>query len=416
MTLRYRSIAFLLGLVASCVAVPLFAQTLLPLTGYTIATWNIAKLATDGRVMFGDGLPRSDADFERLRRMRDAIGADVYALQEISSPAALARVFDTTAFELCFSGQWQADGLSLGPNYAAAKLRKNQIRPKCYAAGETPPDTAGDDGKLKQYVAVAIRRSSGITIFNNRDIPTLSTMTLDRPRGADADDGEVRTLRFGLEVMLQRGASALRLLIVHLKSGCAERAIPGVPVPFPAIAGQLPEDACEVVSRQVPELKAWIDGASRAGGPPFMVAGDFNRRFSLELQRSSPLRPAEQYWPRLLGKRSPGLGDDVTLAAFPTERGDLFFVWDDPDFAHPIDYFVYGGGSPPAGTSARKIRFQDVTDAAGQPLAPADASEPGVPKWPGATASAADKDAYFKAVAPWTDRLSDHCPRRLTVP
>lgn len=411
-----KSLALALGLLASILAGPALAQAAPPLTGFTMATWNIAKLSTDGRVMFGDGLPRQDADYGNLRRVRDAVDADIYALQEISSPAALARVFDTTAFELCISGQWQADALDLGPNYAAAKLRKNQIRPKCYAIGEAMPDTAGDDSKLKQYVAIAVRRSSGIRIVGPQDIPTLSTMTLDNPRGAERDDAEVRTLRFGLDVRLERGGSLLRLLVVHLKSGCAERAIPSVPIPVPAIASQLPEDACEVVSRQVPELKAWIDGATRAGGPPFIVAGDFNRRFTQEIKQRPALRPAEQYWPRLLGRRTPALGDDVMLALFPREAGDLCFVWDDPAYADPIDYFVYGGGAVPATATVRKIRFQDITNAAGQPLAPADANGPGVPKRPGEDATTAVKDAFFQAIAPWTDRLSDHCPRKLSVP
>lgn len=392
------------------------AQQKPALTGYVMATWNIAKLATDGRALFGGRVTRQATDYENLRRVRDSIAADIYALQEISSPAALARVFDTTTFELCFSGQWRADALGLEPNYSAAKMKKHGVAPKCFAPDEATPDTVGDDSRLKQYVAVAVRRSSGIRVAQKEDASTLSTMTLDHPRGAAENDAELRTLRFGLDVTLQRGDAELRLLVVHLKSGCPDRAIPAAPTPFPAIAGQLPEDACEVVSRQIPELKTWIDAASRSGGPSFVIAGDFNRRFSQELQNRPPLRPSEQYWPRLLGQRSPSTADDVTLEIYPRTKGDVCFVWDHADSGHPIDYFVYGGGPTPAGASVRKLRFHDVRDGAGNPLAPSDPNAPGTPKWPGGGASDAEKDAFYAAVANWTDRLSDHCPRILTAP
>jgi 5'-nucleotidase (lipoprotein e(P4) family) len=64
-------------------------------------------------------------------------------------------------------------------------------------------------------------------------------------------------------------ANEFRLMSVHLKSGCP--------------AGPLTAEGrnCELLSRQVAPLEAWID-AEAAAGRRFGVLGDFNRRFTIE--------------------------------------------------------------------------------------------------------------------------------------
>jgi endonuclease/exonuclease/phosphatase family metal-dependent hydrolase len=72
-------------------------------------------------------------------------------------------------------------------------------------------------------------------------------------------------LRRGAELTLYPGEPReIRLLSVHLKSGCARRTLDS------------PRDACGTLARQVPELERWIDGQARSGRP-FAVLGDFNR-------------------------------------------------------------------------------------------------------------------------------------------
>jgi endonuclease/exonuclease/phosphatase family metal-dependent hydrolase len=68
-----------------------------------------------------------------------------------------------------------------------------------------------------------------------------------------------------------------RLMSVHLKSGCP--------------AGPLTADGrnCDLLSRQVEPLKAWIEAEAKAGHR-FGLLGDFNRRFTLE---KGPLRDAQ---------------------------------------------------------------------------------------------------------------------------
>jgi 5'-nucleotidase (lipoprotein e(P4) family) len=69
-------------------------------------------------------------------------------------------------------------------------------------------------------------------------------------------------------------ANEFRLMSVHLKSGC-----PAGPL---TAAGR----NCDLLSRQVAPLKAWIEEQAQAGHR-FGLLGDFNRRFSLE---KGPLR------------------------------------------------------------------------------------------------------------------------------
>jgi 5'-nucleotidase (lipoprotein e(P4) family) len=68
-----------------------------------------------------------------------------------------------------------------------------------------------------------------------------------------------------------------RLMSVHLKSGC------------PAGPLTTPGRNCELLSRQVAPLEAWIESEAKAGRR-FGVLGDFNRRFALE---KGPARDAQ---------------------------------------------------------------------------------------------------------------------------
>ena len=73
------------------------------------------------------------------------------------------------------------------------------------------------------------------------------------------------SLRRGAQLVLYPGESReLHLLSVHLKSGCSDKPLDGA------------EKACHDLTRQIPELRRWIDEQERAGRP-YAVLGDFNR-------------------------------------------------------------------------------------------------------------------------------------------
>jgi endonuclease/exonuclease/phosphatase family metal-dependent hydrolase len=151
------------------------------------------------------GLARSHEDIATLRRYAHGLDADVIALQEVDGPEAARLVFPDHDF--CFSGR--------------VSVQNNGF---------------------------AIRR--GIPHACGADLTTLAL----------ADD-----VRRGVELELFPGTSrSMRLLSVHLKSGCARD-------PLDSARGN-----CVELRRQVPFLEQWIDARATAQ-EPFAVLGDFNR-------------------------------------------------------------------------------------------------------------------------------------------
>lgn len=185
-----------------------------------IVTWNLEHLATRD----GEGCrPRTEADYAQLRRYATGLGADVVAFQEVESRQAAERVFTPD--------RWQV----------VIEARSDAPRGGCYGLkGQTI---------RAQKVGFAIRKGLGFT--RHADLRELG---LDRAG-----------LRWGVDVTIA-GKRPLRLLAVHLKSGCN--------------SGRAPTDKdCDVLFRQLPVLEQWID--ARAGEPvPFAVLGDWNRRLA----------------------------------------------------------------------------------------------------------------------------------------
>lgn len=154
----------------------------------------------------------SDGDLDRLRDFAATVKADVVALQEVDGPPAAARLFPGWSF--CFTSRSHV-----------------------------------------QNVGFAIR--PGLPHRCNADY---------RELGLPEND-----VRWGADLSLDPGGpQELRLLAVHLKSGCNRD---------PLTADS---DNCRVLQRQVPVLEAWVD-ARAAEGVPFAVLGDFNRRFDREV-------------------------------------------------------------------------------------------------------------------------------------
>src|SRR6185312_15385322 len=84
------------------------------------------------------------------------------------------------------------------------------------------------------------------------------------------------------DVTLHFPGGPLRLLAVHLKTGCWSK-------PLTAHLR-----SCETLAEQLPVLERWI-AARRHDGTPFLVLGDFNRDmkagdpFLAALERAAPL-------------------------------------------------------------------------------------------------------------------------------
>lgn len=150
-------------------------------------------------------LGRSQEDIAALRNYARSLDADVIALQEVDGVDAAQLVFP--GYEFCFSGRIAV-----------------------------------------QNNGFAVRR--GLPFSCGADLMELSL----------ADH-----VRRGVELVLFPATPReLRLLSVHLKSGCARDALDG------------PRPNCVELRRQVPMLEKWID-TQAAGHKPFAVLGDFNR-------------------------------------------------------------------------------------------------------------------------------------------
>jgi endonuclease/exonuclease/phosphatase family metal-dependent hydrolase len=260
---------------------PLAAHAATPLR---IATWNLEHLSEDG----AKGCkPRTDADYALLAAYAERLDADVVAFEEVESIKAAARVFDPAKYQLFIEGRPAGD----------------------------PFPCRGLEGRTltRQAVGFAIRK--GLAVVRAPDVTDLQ---LGDPN-----------LRGGVDVTVRApGHAPLRLLAVHLKSGC-----------FSGDRGE----ACQTLMRQIPILEGWID-ARAAEGLRFAVLGDFNRRLA---------RPGDLVW-NDIDDAQPANADLALAEGAATPRCD-------PRYGEFIDHIVLD-----ARASRDLLGFEELTYAAGE--------------------------------------------------
>ena len=151
-------------------------------------------------------------------------------------------------------------------------------------------------------------------------------------------------LRFGARIDLIHHGQPLQLMSVHLKSGCFDN--------------NTSSAACPDLLAQIPILEGWIDEAAR-GPVPFIVLGDFSRRFNL---------PGDRVWVEL-DDGEPANADLTTITQ------DMPVSCRDNTFTEFIDHIVFDRRSVAwvDRTSFRQITYRQ-----------------------------ADKEVW--------DKISDHCP------
>lgn len=189
---------------------------------FKVASWNLEFLAE----RTGAGCrPRTAADYRAMREIVDRLNADVIAFQEVESVKAAERVFDPARYTVVI------------------ETRTGHPSGNCGGGHHDQPF-------IRQAVGFAIRK--GIAFDRHADVRSLM---LGNPQ-----------LRSGIDVTVRpNGRAPLRLLGIHLKSGC-----------FSGIEAR----PCPVLLEQVPQLEAWIDAAA-IGPTPFVVLGDWNRRLAV---------------------------------------------------------------------------------------------------------------------------------------
>ncbi len=237
-----------------------------------VAAWNLEHLDDTG----ADGcLPREQADYDAIAVQVKELALDIVAFQEVENEAAAHRVFPRS--------DWHVEMSSRRPDARPG--------PECW---DRPGQRLGH-----LATGFAIRR--GIAYRRNADLEILG----------EASHFE----RWGTDITVTKSGQNLRLLSVHLVTGCW-----GEP------NDRNPEDAedCAVLRGQITRLKDWAD-ARRAEGSGFVILGDFNRRLAL---------PDDWAW-RILSPPS---------APLVLSTSDLTTQCD-PRYTSLIDHLVLSGGA-----------------------------------------------------------------------
>ena len=150
-------------------------------------------------------LERSERDFAALARYARELNADVIALQEVDGESAARLVF---------------------PGYTFCFTRRAHVQNNGFAIRASVPHRCGPDLESLS-LGDSLRRGAQVTLY----------------------PGEPREVR---------------LLSIHLKSGCSDQPL------------SRDDKACHELTRQIPALRRWIDEQERAGRP-YALLGDFNR-------------------------------------------------------------------------------------------------------------------------------------------
>jgi len=182
-----------------------------------VSTWNLEWLTLRGAAdadLPSDVHARAPAELAALRRYAERLNADVVGFQEVDGNAAAAAVFDPARYTL-----------------------------------------VSIDEPVVQRVGLAVRKPIAVT--RNPDYTPL-----------DVEPDATHRLRYGLDATLTMpGGATLRVLVVHLKTGCQRDPI-----------ARSSREPCRLLGRQIAPLAAWA-AARQAEGVPFLMLGDFNRVF-----------------------------------------------------------------------------------------------------------------------------------------
>ena len=188
-----------------------------------LSSWNIAWLGSH------EYNKRTEKDYNLLAEYAAELDADVIALQEVEDAQWAKKVF--------------------GDSYNFYFSTKDWV----------------------QRVGIAVKKSSGYQV--------------DAIEYKALDVGRVRN---GMDVTLSKNGKKIRLLGIHLKSGCFAQPLDSTSVnamPNGTDREVRTKEACTKLSKQIAPLESWIDARAKEQ-VPFVVLGDFNRRFVTDVQAS----------------------------------------------------------------------------------------------------------------------------------
>lgn len=192
-----------------------------------VATWNLEHLDDSD----SDGcLPREQADYDAIATQVRDLALDIVAFQEVENEVAAHRVFPRADWHVEVSRRPDTGGRLACP---------------------------GRSRRLRGHLATGFAIRRGIAYHRNPDLESLGEATPFQ--------------RWGTDITVTEDGHDLRLLSVHLVSGCW-----GVEND----RNSRDERDCAVLRGQIDQLKTWAD-TRRAEGLAFVILGDFNRRLAV---------------------------------------------------------------------------------------------------------------------------------------
>ena len=237
-----------------------------------VATWNLEWLTErpkGDRGLPDNVTPKVAEDIDALRRYANLLDVDVVAFQEVDGPEVAARVFTPDRYRIFVTGD-----------------------------------------RVTQRVGFAVRRT--LAAEQNPDLVGLDVSAPGRNR-----------LRSGADITLMLAGNRLRLLAVHLKTGCHEARLAS------------PSRNCETLRGQVPPLQGWI-AQRREDGVPFVLIGDFNRRMDKPDELLAALNAAAPLLRATEGRGSPCWGGGAFIDHIMA--GGAARAWMQPDTLRVLVY------------------------------------------------------------------------------
>jgi len=211
-----------------------------------IGSWNIKDLHhEDDFKLRSFGTRRAAGDFELLKDYVKQFGpsgaaADIVALQEIGTKEGAERLFSPNEYDIFMS-----------PRYEYEEF---------------------EEGEGDIYTAVAIRKDQGISVLERGEIAGLAVRHTDG-----------FLVRAATTVLLEVNGVKFWFASLHLKSSCASTKTIDTSI----------SDDCRTLWKQTGPITDWIR-TRREEGTPFVIAGDFNRRFR-EIANEGP------FWKKIIG-------------------------------------------------------------------------------------------------------------------
>lgn len=266
-----------------------------------IGTWNIANLHHEtGVALRGSSLPRDEEDYARLASLAEELDLDITALQEVGSPAAVARVFPTDQYHIVMSDRYEN-------------------------GAENRPQS---DRRI--YTAL---------VFAKDRFPTLPPVVTFEALGIyhvgfDRDGTpSSRPTRAGVVTDLEIGGKTVRLLNVHLKSFCHRWSL--WPIQDQNASGVSFDSRfdCRTLGAQLNILESWIEQQS-SQGIATIILGDFNRNMNAMNQAGEPI---DGFWLTLNDSTPNGLN----LRKGPLGIDEVCWPHHSDRFKDHIDFIIY---------------------------------------------------------------------------